>query len=63
MRDPSRWRSSASSGQKESASRRESDEPILPLKSAKADGGKGLWFWSAFEEGENREIGKPGNSD
>jgi len=62
MRDPTGWRLSTSSGQKGSVPRRESEEPIIPRKSVKADGGKGLWFWSTFEEGENREIGKPGNS-
>jgi len=57
MRDPSGWRKSTSTGQRESGPRRESDEPIVPVKPAKAGGGKGLWFWVLSKKGRIRRLG------
>ena len=37
--------------------RRESDEPIVPMKPVKAGGGKGLWFWVLSKKGRIRRLG------
>jgi hypothetical protein len=57
MRDPSGWRKSTFKRTEWSVPRRESDEPIVPRKLVKANGGKGLWFWVLSKKGRVRRLG------